>query len=208
MKDNNLNYESLYQMVIKDIPITHDDVVFGITFVGPPGIGKSMVANLLSKRLNVYVTANDEIRRMLDDVGIDSSKNQPLVEKLAYDRSKFMLENNTSMIIDANCLTAYKAVEENFGYFGVPCFFIKLECNENEILRRLEYRETQFGKDKNNFSRTTKKDYDLYLERLKNNPFPEEKVFFTMDTDKELAPQIEEVVNKIEHKMNLQKTKK
>lgn len=163
----NISYQELYSMVIKDIPISDDEFVYGISFIGSPGVGKSTIANLISKRLNVYVTTNDKIRRMLDDLGIDSFSNQPLVEKLAYDRSHFMLENNTSMIIDANCLTAYKAVEENFSHFDAPCFFIKLECSEQEILKRLDYRESQFGKDKNNYSRAVREDYYRYLERLK-----------------------------------------
>lgn len=207
MNEKDINYEYLYHEVIKDIPIASDEFVYGITFIRPPGIGKSTVANLLSKKLNVYVTANDKIRRMLDDLGIDSSANQSLAEKLAYDRSRFMLENHTSMIIDANCLTAYKAVEENFSHFHAPCFFIKLECREQEILRRLDYRETQFRVDKNNFSRATRKDYDSYLERLEKNPFPEEKVFFTIHTDEELTQQIEELADKVKGYMETKKVR-
>lgn len=205
MEKEEIDYDYLYHLIIKDIPIVKDDFLYGITFIGPPGIGKSTIAKLLSKRLNLYVTANDKIRRMLDDLGIDSVTNQPLVEKLAYDRSRYMLENHTSMIIDANCLTAYKLVEENFHSFHAPCFFIKLDCSEKEILRRLDYRETQFGKDENNFSRATRKDYNSYLERLRKNPFPEEKIFFTICTEKELAPQIEELVKKIKTYKELDK---
>lgn len=199
MEEKNIDYEKLYNMVIKDIPISKSDFVYGICFVGGPGVGKSTVAKLLSKRLNVYVTANDKIRRMLDSLGIDSSNNQPLVEKLAYDRTRYMLENNTSMIIDANFLTAYKSVEENFGKFNAKCLFVKLECSEKEILRRLDYREEQFGKDKENFSRATRRDYEIYLEKLKRNIFPEEKVFFIIDTEKDLDAQLNSLVEKIQN---------
>lgn len=178
MNKDTENYKNLLNMVIKDIPITNDEFVIGISFVGAPGIGKSTLANILSNKLNIYVTANDKIRRILDSIGIDADSNQPLVERLAYDRSRYMLENNTSMIIDANCLTAYRAVEDNFSVFNAPCLFIKLDCDEDEILRRIDEREKKFGIDQNNYSRATRKDYYDYLERLKKNPFPKEKIFF------------------------------
>lgn len=192
-----INYEYLYNMVIKDIFIENTNYVYGISFIGPPGIGKSTVASIISEKLKIPVTVNDKIRRMLDGLGINASENQELVERLAYDRTRFMLENNTSMIIDANCLTAYKQVEENFNHFNAPCFFIKLECSEKEILRRIDNREIMFGRNKNNFSRAVRKDYYTYLEKLKKNPFPEEKIFFTIDTEKDLELQIEHLVNKI-----------
>lgn len=207
MNKKNINYEYLYNIVIKDIPISKVDFVYGISFIGPPGIGKSTIANLISNKLNIYVTANDKIRRILDSLGIDASNNQSLVEKLAYDRISYMLENSTSMIIDANCLTAYKVVEENFSHFNVPCFFIKLECSEEEILRRLDYRESQFGIENNNFSRAVRKDYYSYLERLKNNPFPKEKIFFTIDTEGNLDTQVDSLVKKMQEHIKAVKQK-
>ena len=114
-----------------------------------------------------------------------------------------MIENNTSMIIDANCLTVYKAVEENFGRFNAPCFFIKFECNEEEILRRLDEREKTFGLDENNYSRATRKDYYRYLERLDRNPFPKDKIFYTINTEDDLDIQTDLLVSKIKNVLNI-----
>lgn len=118
---------------------------------------------MISKKLNIFISSNDKIRRVQDNLGITASSNQHLVERLTYDRTKYMLENGTSMILDANCLIAYKSVEENFSYYKAPCFFILLEYSEAEILKRLDYREKTFDKDITNFSRATKEDYYLYL---------------------------------------------
>ncbi len=81
--------------------------------------------------------------------------------------------------------------------FFAECLFIKLECDEKEILRRLDNRELLFDKDCNVFSRATKKDYYKYLDRLEKNPFPKEKVFFTIDTSNNLEPQIDEFIFKL-----------
>lgn len=196
MDKENINYEKLYNMIVKDIPISNDNFVYAITFIGLPGMGKSTIANILSKKLNIYIAVNDEIRRILDKLGIDSSQNKQLTKKLIIDRIKFMLKNNTSMIIDGNAQSKYNDLERILNDFNAHCFFIKLECSEEEILKRLDYRESQFGKDKNNFSIATRKDY--YSEKqLKSNQFPKEKIFFTINTEENIDSQIDMLVDKI-----------
>lgn len=186
-------------MVIEEVPLNPQEHFFGISFVGPPGVGKSTVAKMLGEKLNIYISINDQIRRMLASLDIPTFENQPLVEKLAYDRTSYLLEHRTSVIIDANALTAYPQLIDNFARFSAECLFIKLECDEKEILRRLDNRELLFDKDSNVFSRATKKDYYKYLDRLEKNPFPKEKVFFTIDTSKDLEPQIDRLIAKIYH---------
>lgn len=101
------------------------------------------------------------------------------------------------MIIDANCLTAYKGIEKLFEDYHAICFFIKLECEEEEILKRIDKREEKFGIDKSNYSRATRKDYYIYLDALDKNPFPEEKIFFTINTQGNLEQQTNLLVDKI-----------
>jgi len=202
-----ISYEELFDKIINEVEIKNDDFVYGITFIGPPGVGKSTIAKLISQRLGMHVSSNDKIRRMLDSLGIDAALNQPLLERLAYEKTAYMLQNNTSIIIDANCLTAYKKVDENFAKYNSECLYIKLDCSEREVLRRISDREKNFGKN-DNYSRGTKRDYDNYLNRLKNNPFPIEKIFFTINTEEKLEPQVDKLVEKINDYINNKKNKK
>lgn len=192
-------YYKLYQLVIADVILQPRGKFFGISFIGSPGVGKSTVAKMLSEKLNIYVSINDQIRRVLALEGMDPFENQALVEKLAYDRTSYLLENQCSVIIDANVLTAYPQVIANFARFFTECFFIKLDCSEEEILRRLDARKLLFDSDNRVFSRATRKDYYKYLNRLHNNPFPEEKVFFTINTELNLEPQVDQLIEKIYH---------
>lgn len=191
MKD----YNELLNAIVSTIPINKTEYLYGITFVGAPGVGKSTVAKMLSQKLELYVTINDRIRRFLDSVGIEAGKNQPLLESLAYDRTTYMLEHHTSMILDANCLTAYPTVESNFARFNAPCLFIYLKCDEEEILRRIENR--QMIKDEDNYSKATINSYNRFKEREKENPFPSEKIFYTIDTTTNLEEQVDLLVEKI-----------
>ncbi len=59
---------------------------------------------------------------MLASLEIPPFENQPLVEKLAYDRTSYLLEHHTSVIIDANVLTAYPQVIDNFARFFCRMF--------------------------------------------------------------------------------------
>ena len=176
-KIDDVNYQNLYQLVIEDVPLNPQAHFYGISFIGPPGVGKSTVSKILSQKLNIYVSVNDQIRRLLASRSISPFENQRLVERLAKDRTSYLLEHSTSVIIDANVLTAYCEVIDNFARFSTECLFIKLICDEEEIFRRLDARELLFDKDCNVFSRATKKDYYKYLDREKANPFPEEKFF-------------------------------
>ncbi|MCI9434728.1 MAG: hypothetical protein HFI86_05620 [Bacilli bacterium] len=74
-------------------------------------------------------------------------------------------------------------------------------------MRRLDYRESQFGSENNNFSRAVRKDYYSYLEGLKNNPFPKEKIFFTINTEGNLDTQVDSLVKKIQEYIKTAKQK-
>lgn len=190
------SYEELLDMVVRDIPIKRTKNVYGITFIGLPGAGKSTVADKLSKKLGLYVNSNDKIRRLLENLGYDvEGEYRTLVESLANDRTKYMLQNRACMIIDANMNRFYELALNNFKEFDAKLFFIKLECPEEVILDRIEKR--LIGCDLNNYSKADKGAYFANKERCKLLPFPDELVFATINTEDDIDNQIDKIVNKL-----------
>lgn len=190
------SYEELLEMVVRDIPINKSKMVYGITFIGLPGVGKSTVANKLSKKLGLYVTANDKIRRILDELGYDvDGEYRTLALSLANERTRYMLKNSVSMIIDANMNGFYEMAINNFNEFNAKLFFIKLECSEDVILDRIDKRLV--SSKKNNYSKADRNAYFANKERFKLKPFLEDLVFATINTENDIDNQIDIVVNKI-----------
>ena len=190
------SYEELLEMVVRDIPINKSKMVYGISFIGLPGVGKSTVADKLSKKLGLYVTANDKIRRFLEELGYDiDGEYRTLVESLANDRTRYMLKNGISMIIDANMNGFYEMAINNFNEYDAMLFFIKLECSEDVILDRIDKRIV--NSEKNNYSRAGREVYFANKEKFKLKSFPEELVFATINTEDDIDNQVDKVVNKI-----------
>lgn len=191
------DYEKIFKRVISDIPLRKDNKVYGITFIAPQGTGKTTISRILSEKLNLYITSNDKIRRILEEFGIDPENESKLVNRLAEERTIYMLENKTSMIIDANMRLFYEIAMNNFNKYNSKLYFIRLQCSEEEILRRIDERSKTFAFDKENYSRASIENYEKYKKREKECYFPEDLVFFTIDTEKDINLQVEELVEKL-----------
>lgn len=195
------SYEELLELVVRDIPITKYEDVYGITFIGLPGVGKTTVANKLSEKTGLYITANDKIRRILEGLGYDvDHEYRTLVEFLANDRTRYMLKNGVSMIIDANMNGFYEMAINNFKEFDARLFFIKLECSEEVILDRIDKRLV--NEDANNYSKAGRESYFTNKENFKLKPFPEELIFATINTCDNIDSQIDEVIDKLSKFIN------
>lgn len=200
-----MNYEEIFKIVISDIPIKQEEKTFGITFIAGPGMGKTTISKMISNNTGIYITANDKIRRIIENLGIDPQENHKLVEKLANDRTVYMLENKSNMIIDANMQFFWKEAVNNFKNHNAKLYFVKLICEEEEIIRRIKEREKTFGEDKENFSRVGVEAYYKYKEKLKNSDFPEDLIFYNIDVNKskeEIELQINSLLKKIGDDLN------
>ena len=193
------SYENILNKLISEVPINKSDNTYGIVFIAGQGFGKSTVANMLSKKLGILIVANDQIRRVFDSLGFDSTKYEDDVKKMAFDRTIYLLKNKTCHIVDANMEFHWKMAIENYNKYNAKLYFIELKCREEEVLRRIRQRENNFGKDDNQ-SRATIEDYNRYLELKKDSCFPKDLIFYTINTDtsmEEIEKQVDLLVDKL-----------
>lgn len=120
---------------------------------------------------------------------------------MAYDRTNFLFDHGTSIIIDANMEFHYQMAIDNFANHNAKLYFVKLECSEETIIKRILKRKEHFLTNPDNYSRADLEDYYTYLENKKIKPkFPEEAIFYTINTDttlEEIEKQVDELAEKI-----------
>ena len=195
----NYSYENIFEKLVAEIPLKPSDNVYGITFIAGPGFGKSTVAKIISKKLGLYITANDKIRRLYNELGFDDTLYEDDVKRMANDRTIYLLDNKTSHIIDANMEFFWEMALNNYNSHNAKLFFVELSCAEEEVLKRIGVRKDNFGKN-DNLSRATEADYYNYLEKKKTNGIPKNKIFFTIHTDtsvEEIEKQVDILIEKI-----------
>ena len=197
------SYEKIFKKLIEEIPLKPSDNVYGITFIAGPGFGKTTVAKIISKKLGLYITANDKIRRLYNELGFDDTVYEDDIKRMANDRTIYLLDNKTSHIIDANMEFFWEMALNNYNNHNAKLFFIELSCAEEEVLRRIGVRKDNFGKN-DNLSRATEVDYYNYLEKKKTKGIPKNKIFFTIHTDTsvdEIEKQVDILIEKIKGDM-------
>jgi len=197
------SYEKIFKKLVEEIPLKPSDKVYGITFIAGPGFGKSTVAKIISKKLGLYITANDKIRRLYNELGFDDTLYEDDVKRMANDRTIYLLDNKTSHIIDANMEFFWEMALNNYNSHNAKLFFVELSCAEEEVLKRIGVRKDNFGKN-DNLSRATEVDYYNYLEKKKTKGIPKDKIFFTIHTDTsvdEIEKQVDILIEKIKGDM-------
>lgn len=195
----NYSYENIFEKLVAEIPLKPSDNVYGITFIAGPGFGKSTVAKIISKKLGLYITVNDKIRRLYNELGFDDVAYEDDIKRMANDRTIYLLDNKTSHIIDANMEFYWEMALNNYNNHNAKLFFVELSCAEEEVLKRIGVRKDNFGKN-DNLSRATEADYYNYLEKKKTNGIPKNKIFFTIHTDtsvEEIEKQVDILIEKI-----------
>lgn len=195
------SYDKILEQLLLEIPLNPQDKVYGITFIGGQGFGKSTVAKMLSKKLGLYITVNDRIRRLYDELGFDNKVYEDDIKKMANDRTIYLLKNKTSHIIDANMEFFYEMAINNYSKYDAKLFFIELTCSEEEALKRIRNR---IENSDDNYSCATEEDYYKYLEKKKTHSFPKDKIFYTINTEnnlEEIEKSVDLLVEKIKNEL-------
>ena len=88
---------------------------------------------------------------------------------------------------------------DNYSKYNAKLYFIELKCNEEEVLKRIKVRESNFGKNDNQ-SRATVEHYNKYLKLKEESDLPDDIVFYTINTDtsiEEIEKQVDLLIEKI-----------
>lgn len=177
--------------------------LFAIGFIGLNGVGKSFVAQKISKQLNLYVASNDKIRRFLNEQGfVGSSPNQELLQKIAEESSHYLYKNKISHIIDNDLIKFHEKARKNAEEKNAKIYIIHLVCPENIIIEKLRKRQKEISIHSNeNFSRVGEEEY--FKRKELHRSIPINNIFLTIDTSKDLASQINKLVTKLKQEQVL-----
>lgn len=114
-----------------------------IAVCGFPGVGKSTVSEKLRDDLDAKRLRTDAIRKELFDDPTYSTEESRIVYQTAFDRTRETLEAGQTVVFDASFankrhrdIARQVAIECN-----VPFRLLKVDCEESEVVRRIEQRE-------------------------------------------------------------------
>lgn len=114
-----------------------------IAVCGFPGVGKSTVSERVTDRLGAKRLRTDAIRKELFDEPCYSAEESRTVYRTAFERARETLESNQSVVVDASFANKrHRDVAKQVALdCGAPFRLLKVECEESEVVRRIEQRD-------------------------------------------------------------------
>ncbi|MEK6589380.1 MAG: AAA family ATPase [Nitrospinota bacterium] len=125
-----------------------------IIFAGLIGTGKSTLADILAKRLDIPILSSDTIRKELSGIPPEEHKYEDFEKGIygkeftdrtyeeMFKRAREFLTSGSSLIIDASFKKRYhrKLAFDMASELGVRFYIIETVCNSEEIEKRLNAR--------------------------------------------------------------------
>lgn len=198
--------EKLINKFIDRNPINKGKEVnpFIILLDGPIGSGKTTLANIISKKMNIVVLSNDKIRQFLYTENIkDTKTNQELTGIIQSFRIKENLLNSNSCLLDRNVSNNYLRKKERMKKYNVPLYIISIIYNREQVIERLNKRVVnKFEIDNLNSSEVinySEANYEnfLYNEMIRDI-IPNEDIYFKIDMTKDfkdIEKQVDILIN-------------
>ena len=187
------DYVNAYMKTINIIP-SNTKKLFAIGMIGLPGVGKTTFAQALGKRLNIYVSCNDTIRRFLNDQGFPGhSPNQELVEFIAESKSKYLYKNGISHVLDADLGKFHKVARQIAESSGAEFYLIHLVTPDNVAIDRVNARLNAIENgDMSNYSRVDEEFYHARKKLHQKQGIPN-SVVMTIDTSGDITSGIDKI---------------
>lgn len=117
---------------------------FVILLTGNVGSGKSLVSQILSKELNLYLISGDYIRniikRLYPDIDLHDEEVRQINNQLCLKEMKCCIDNKYSMILDRS-VSSQKDLSFIKEKVNLPIIFIKIISNDIENIKRVKNRQ-------------------------------------------------------------------
>lgn len=187
---------------------------FLILLTGEVGSGKSLVAELLSQALNLYLINGDYVRNIVKslnpNIEITTPEVRKVINEVCLDEMSYCERNNYSIILDRS-VSNYEDLNYIKNKHNLPIVFIRLLSNDLENIKRVEERPNKknnpiphYGHQETTSGVVTKQEYNKIKETKVYNLEDCIYDYFlnTTTTIEELKENLENIIINIKNKYN------
>lgn len=148
---------------------------FVILLTGNIGSGKSLVAQILSKELNLYLISGDYIRniikRLNPNIDLHAEEVKQINNLLCLKEMKCCIDNKYSIVLDRS-VSSQKDLSFIKSKIDLPIIFIKIISNDIENIKRVKNRQNNedikiehYGHQETKSGVVTEEEYNEIKER-------------------------------------------
>lgn len=181
------------------LPPKKYDNPFIVAISGHCGSGKSHVAKVFSKELQLYIVGGDSVRRKIrkePSLPQDVTSINALTNEICYLEIEKLLKENVSIVVDKS--TSSTRDLENLEKYNVPVILINLISNHEQNRKRVTDRSNQemidmpgYGDIDSISDIITEELYDQVVERKIYN-IPLDRFDYTIDATVKLEEELKE----------------
>lgn len=187
---------------------------FLVLLTGEVGSGKSLIAELLSQALNLYLINGDYVRnivkRLDHNIEIATPEVRKVINEVCLNEMSYCEKNNYSIILDRS-VSNYKDLSYIKNKRNLPIIFIRLLSSDLENIKRVEERPYKrnnkiphYGHQETTSGVVTKEEYNR-IKKTKVYDLEDSIYDYFLNTNtslEELKENLEKIIINIKNKYN------